>query len=104
MNVRTSPEHVLMIGQDFMSGEWTVNCVCGWEGHVVTVQDDAIDEWEGHRDSAYLGKSLADHLMSDHNVKPWSLAGSVLAQVEAHNRMHLRLAEPVNHDHAQRSA
>lgn len=41
---------VMVIDQDFLYGQWSVSCFCGWEAD--TVWDDregAESEWRKHR-------------------------------------------------------
>lgn len=48
-------EHVMVVGQGFVSGRWTAECSCGWESaHDHRYEAVAIDDWENHCDVVFM--------------------------------------------------
>ena len=48
-------EHVLILGNDFVSGLWVAGCSCGWEAREQHPGSDAAeDDWENHCDVVFM--------------------------------------------------
>lgn len=48
-------EHMLIMGNDFTTGQWCAECSCGWEGlRQHDDQEGATDEWENHCDVVFM--------------------------------------------------
>jgi hypothetical protein len=48
-------EHVMEIGQSFLSGDWSVGCSCGWwTEREYTFRAAAIEDWDNHCDVVFM--------------------------------------------------
>lgn len=47
-------EHVMVLGSDFLNGEFTSECSCGWAWDFAGSQQDATDAWDNHCDVVFM--------------------------------------------------
>lgn len=46
-------------------------------------------------------KAIITHLIEDHDINSWSIPGSLAAQHEHHDALHVRPRKPINHTHPE---
>ena len=47
-------EHLMLIGQDFLSGEHEVECSCGWAAGAFKDEASADEAWDNHCDVVFM--------------------------------------------------